>query len=480
MGKPAIRVWDADECERVHEATLTVLAQCGVEVMWEPALRRFAEAGAAVEGTRVRLSRELVAAALESAPRTWTVKSRGRDETLELKDGSTYFGTGSDCLYITDPDTGQRRRAVVDDIEALADLCEKLPNIDYVMSMAFPENVPPELETLYQQVALLKGTRKPLLIVPRDGHTLAIMRDMAEACGGGDSLIVYGMPSPPLMHDEFALSKIRACAELLIPLVYAPAPTAGTTAPASIAAVVVTGNAEVLSGLVLHQLFNPGAPFVYGAGCDTLDMRTMVNPYVSPEWSMGCQAGRDLARFYSLPSFSYGAYSDSKILDEQWAAEAAMTAVMGALSRGTLLHDLGYLEMGMHTSFESIVLGDELAGFGKACLREVAVDDESLAIDEIMSVGPGGNHLPRPYTRKHYREFWVPTLLDKAPHDRWKSNGATTLKQRVKGRVAALRAESRPFALSDAALAEMDRLLAVAAQGLETARPSSSAADEWA
>jgi trimethylamine--corrinoid protein Co-methyltransferase len=468
VGKAAIHVWDADECERVHEATLTVLSQCGVDVLWEPALRRLAEAGAKVDGNRVRVSREMVAAALESAPRTWSVKSRGREEVLELRDGQTYFGTGSDCLYVTDPDTGERRRAVVDDVEALADLCEKLPNIDYVMSMVFPKNVPPEVEVLHQQVALLKGTRKPLVIVPRDGHTLAVMKDMAEACGAGDSLIVYGMPSPPLMHDEFALSKIQACAELLIPLVYAPAPTAGSTAPASISAVVVTGNAEVLSGLVLHQLVNPGAPFVYGAGCDTLDMRTMVNPYVSPEWSMGCQAGRDMAHFYSLPSFSYAAYSDSKILDEQWAAEAAMTAVIGALSRGTLLHDLGYLEMGMQTSFESIVLGNELAGFGKACLREIAVDDMSLAIDEIMTVGPGGNHLGRPYTRAHYRDYWVPTLLDKAPHDRWQRNGASSLGQRVKQRAAELRTEPRPFALTPESEVEIDRLLteAMEAPGL--------------
>lgn len=466
MSKAAIRVWDAEECERVHDATLTVLVECGVEVMYEPALKRFADAGASVEGTRVRLRREMVAAALDSAPRTWIVKSRGRDEVLELKDGNTYFGTGSDCLYVRDPDTGLRRRAVVKDIEDLSDLCEKLPNIDYVMSMGFPENVPPEVEVLSQQVAMLKGTRKPLLIVPRDGHMLAIMKDMAEACGGGDSLIVYGMPSPPLMHDEFALSKIEACAELLIPLVYAPAPTAGTTAPASITAVVVTGNAEVLSGLVLHQLVHPGAPFVYGAGCDTLDMRTMINPYVSPEWSMGCQAGRDLAHFYGLPSFSYGAYSDSKILDEQWAAETAMTAVMGALSRGTLLHDLGYLESGMQTSFESIVLGDELAGFAMALLRDIAVDDEALAVDEIMSAGPGGNHLSRPYTRKHYRDFWVPSLLDKAPHDRWQSNGSTSLKQRVQERVAELRAEPRPFALSADAAGELERMLDTAARGL--------------
>ena len=461
MSRATIGVWGGEECERVHRATLTVLAECGVEVLYEPALARFAEAGAHLEGTRVRVPEAMVAAALESAPRSWPVQSRGRDEVLDLTDGQTYFGTGSDCLYVTDPDTGLRRRAVAPDVENLAALCEDLDNVDFVMSMGFPENVPPEAEVLSQQVAMLKGTRKPLLLVPRDGHMLEVMQEMAEVCGGRDSLIVYGMPSPPLMHDEFALSKIDACARLSIPLVYAPAPTAGTTAPASVAAVVVTGNAEVLSGLVLHQLINPGAPFVYGAGCDTLDMHTMINPYVSPEWSMGCQAGIDLARHYGLPSFSYAAYSDSKILDEQWAAEAAMTAVMGALSRGTLLHDLGYLESGMQTSFESIVLGDELAGFGKALLREFSVDEEALALDEIISVGPGGSHLARDYTRRHYRDFWVPALLDKAPHDRWRSNGATSLKQRVQSRVAELRSKPRTFVLDADVAAALQALVDV-------------------
>jgi trimethylamine--corrinoid protein Co-methyltransferase len=458
MSRAVIRVWQGDDCERVHEATLRVLEDCGVEVMYEPALERFRHAGAKVDGTRVRLTRPMVEGALASAPRGWSVKSRGRDGTIELVDGQTYFGTGSDCLYITDPDDGARRRMTLEDVEGLSDLCEKLPNVDFVMSMGFPENVTPELEVLYQHVAMLKGTRKPLLIVPRDGHMLHIMKEMAEACGEANSLIVYGMPSPPLMHDEFALSKIIACAELSVPLVYAPAPTAGTTAPASVSSVVVQGNAEVLSGLVLHQIVSPGAPFVYGAGCDTLDMRTMVNPYVSPEWLMGCQAGCDLAHHYGLPSFSYAAYSDSKTLDEQWAAEAALTATVGALSRGTLLHDVGYLELGMQSSYESIVLGDELVGFAKALLRPFSTDSEALAVDEIISVGPGGNHLPRTYTRQHYRDFWVPTLLDKAPHDRWSSSGASTLKDRVQEKVSDLRGKERPFALEDATVAELDRL----------------------
>jgi trimethylamine--corrinoid protein Co-methyltransferase len=464
VGLSTIHLWDDEECQRVHEATLRVLDECGVEVKYEPALKLFAEAGARVDGTRVRLDRRLVEDALASAPRSWVVKSRNRGEVLVLEDGNVYFGTGSDCLYIADPDTGKRRRATIDDVEGLSVLCEALPNIDFVMSMASPENVPPEQETILQHVAMLKGTRKPLLITPRDGYQLAQMKEMAELCGEGESLIVYAMPSPPLMHDEFALTKVMESARLQLPLVYAPAPSAGTTTPASVSAAVVVGNAEVLSGLVLHQLVNPGAPFVYGTGCDMLDMRTMINPFVSPEWSKGGQAGCDVAHFYGLPSFSYAGFSDSKLLDEQWTAEAGMTAIIGGLSRGTLLHDVGYLEAGMQTSYESIVFGDELVGFTKCLLREVSVDDEALAVDEIIAVGPGGNHLARNYTRKHYREFWVPSLFDRAAHDRWESSGSLTLLERVRSKTEELRRSERQFVLEDDVASQLDRLLSAVVQ----------------
>jgi trimethylamine---corrinoid protein Co-methyltransferase len=460
LGRAAIHMWSAEECQIVHEATLAVLERAGVEVMYEPALAYYRKAGAQVDGSRVRLDRRVIGEALASAPRSWLVHSRGRDELLELKDGNTYFGTGSDCLYISDPDTHQRRRSTLQDVEDLCVLCERLNNIDFVMSMAFPEDLPPEVEVLSQHVAMLKGTRKPLLLTPRDGHQLGLMQEMAEVCGCGDSLMVYAMPSPPLMHDELALTKVMTCADLRIPLIYSPAPTAASTGPASVTGVVVTANAEVLSGLVLHQLVNPGAPFVYGAGCDTLDMRALVNPYVSPEWLIGCHAGRELAHFYGLPSFSYAAYSDSKLLDEQWSAETAMTAVVGALSRATLMHDVGYLESGMQVSYESVVLGDELVGFAKALLREYSVDDEALAVEEIISVGPGGHHLGTSYTRRHYRDFWVDALLDKSKHERWREAGATTLGQRVEMKVRALRESEPAFHLDEEQAGRLDAMLA--------------------
>ncbi len=461
MSEARLTIWGEDACRRVHEATLTVLAETGVEVKYAPAAETFARAGARVDGTRVRLPADLVEAAIKSAPRGWTIKPRGGAAApLVLDADHTYCGTGSDCLYVLDLETRERRRVRRADVEGMAALCEALPNIDFVMSMGLPGDAPQAIDDLVQVDAMLRGTRKPLIVAPRDGHILPRMQEMTALAGERDSFAIYAMPVPPLLLDEDGASKVIACAELGIPLVWAPAPNAGTTAPASISAVIVVANAEVLAGLVLSQAVRPGAPFVWGVGVGAMNMRTMNEVYSSADVFRGHQAQTDLARWYDLPSFAYAAHTDSKLLDEQWSAEAALTAILAMLSRGTLLHDVGYLECGLQSSYESIVLGDHLLGWAKAFMAPLATDDHALALDEIREVGPGGNHLARPYTRKHFRQIWQSDLFDTTRHAAWEADGSRTLLDRLRARVAELRARPRAFELADEVKAGLDVILA--------------------
>jgi trimethylamine--corrinoid protein Co-methyltransferase len=469
MPSARLTVWDDATCRRVHEATLALLEETGVEVRHEGVCALLAEAGARLEGSRARIPAGLVDEALLSAPQRFTLSARGaagdesaeraRSGDLELADGRSYFGTGSDCVYIADPESGVRRRVLCSDIEGLAALCERLPGLDFVMSMGLPSDVPAEVGDLAQFAAMLAGTRKPILATAHDAASLHRMREMAAVCGEARSFACYAMPNPPLVHSREALDKVQACARLGIPLVYAPAPAAGTTAPAGIAATIVVGNAETLSGLVIHQLTRSGAPFVFGVGCGAFDMRTALDTYAAPEHFLGNAAAMDLTRFYGLPSFAYAAVSDAKGLDEQWAAEAGITAVLGALSRATLLHDVGYLESGMQSSYETIVLGHELVSYARALLVEVGADEEALALDEIRVAGPGGSHLARDFTRRHHRDSWRPALFDRASYDRWTAAGATTLGERVHAHTAALRALPRTFALEESIRRRVDRLV---------------------
>ena len=463
MAYPRLTIMDERDAQRVHAATVRVLEEAGVDVLHEPTLELLRGAGAKVEGKRVRFAPKMVDAALESAPHSWPLEGRGEAAGLELEQGRTYFGTGSDCLYVRDRADGQRRRVRLADVETMAHLADKLPNIDFVMSMGLPGDVDMAIDDLAPVAAMLRGSSKPLIVAPKDGDAVDPIVEMARVAGNEKSVVIYSMPAPPLMHDADAITKVVECAKRNVPLIYASAPSMGSTSPWSVAATLVVGNAEILSGLVVHQLINPGAPFIYGTAFGVLDMALTVESYAAPEQLLTDHVGCELAEFYGLPSFYYGAVSDSKMLDPQWAAESAVTALLGAMSRGTLLHDVGYLESGMQSSHESIVLGDEVAGFARAILREMPFDEVGLAVDEILLAGPGGNHLTRKYTRQHYREMWRPSLFERATYDRWmEETGGKDLLTKIRERTEELLAEPRAEALDDATSARLDEIVAEA------------------
>jgi trimethylamine--corrinoid protein Co-methyltransferase len=452
-------VWDDADCSRAHAASGRVLQEAGVELPHEEARALLAAAGARVEGARVFVPAAVVDQALETAPAAFEVPGRGKGGMV-LEEGRTYFGTGPDCMYVHDPLTGVRRRAVLDDVRTSAALCDHLDQVDFVMTMALPGDAPIVSDDVRQFAAMLEGTSKPLIMsTSHGGDSLAAMRDMAALCGEARSFACLVMSSPPLRFDRDAADKLIGCARLGIPAVLAPAPSAGATAPASMSAAVIVGDAEVLAGLCIHQLACPGAPFVYGVGAAALDMRTALDPYVGPDHYLGNQAGTDLARHYGLPSWSYAGPSDAKTLDEQWSADVAITTLLGALSRATLLHDLGYMESGLGGSLESIVLGAEMAGFARAYLRELPLDEEALQLDEIIAAGPGGNHLGRPYTRKHHRDSWQTRLFDHTAFERWQAEGAESLRERVTQKTRELMVQPPDRELAAATRAGLQRLI---------------------
>ena len=460
MNRATLRVWEDDACARVHRASVALLVRTGVEMKDDRARELCAAAGAAVDGRRVRLPAGLVDDALASAPRTWTLRPRrGETAPLELRDGAGYVGSGPDCLYVSDPETGTRRRALLADVEAAARVAEALPNVDFAMSMALPDDVANEVVDVVQFGAMLRGTRKPIVVSsPFGGETLYTMHEMAAACGEAGSFACLAMSSPPLQLDDVCCSKALACADLDVPLVLAPSVSAGAQGPASLSACVAVANAEVLAGLVVNQLGKAGAPFVMGVGTGVMNMQYAVEVYNSPGVFLGNQAHLDLIRWYGLPSWHYAGHSDSKLLDEQWALEVGIATIMGALSRATLLHDVGYLESGLQSALEGLVLGDEVAAYARALLAELPVDDEALALAEVEAVGPGGNHLGTRMTRQSFRDFWRASLIDQSTYDRWFAAGSQTLLERVRARLAEILSAGPAFSLDQVTLRTLERL----------------------
>ena len=450
---------DDEACAAVHAATIELLEHTGVEVHHDEALALLQKAGARVDGTRASIPRALVDDALFAAPRSIPLTSRSDVAGITLESGPVYYGTGSDCLYMLGPGARERRPVNLADVEDMAALQEKLPAIDFVMSMAHPHELSADFAPVAQFAAMLRGTSKPLIMVPEAGTDVALFKEMAAVCGAADSWALYAMPTPPLVHGHHSGERLIRCAELDVPMVYAGAYLQGATAPASRAGCLLLTNAEMLSGLVIAQLAKAGAPYVYGVTQGAMNARTAHVLYCAPEAMANQQASADLARYYDLPTFGYGGCSDSLMLDDQWAFEAGMTLLTAAVSGVTLLHDLGYVASGTASSYESVVIMDELVRWVKAYLQGVTVDEVALAAAELNEVGPGGTHLGRKYTRQHVRDYLQADLVSQDQYDSWATAGSTSLLDRATARTRELRESERAYAPAPEALRELDALV---------------------
>jgi trimethylamine--corrinoid protein Co-methyltransferase len=403
----------------------------------------------------VRFPAAMVEDAIASAPSRIVLSDRNGEPALFLEGTRVHVGTGSDCLYLLDPETGEHRRFVQEDLISGYHLCDALPRIDFVMSMGIPSDVDVERSYDTQMALMLEHTTKPIVFVTDSRSTCQKAIDMAAAVTGGHDvlteqpcILLYSEPSSPLQQSETAIDKLLLMAEYKLPVVHAPAVLMGGTGPITPAAGLAQGIAEILSSLVLHQLKTPGAPFVFGGAVHHLDMRAMQTSYASPEAQRSNVLVAQMGRWYGMPTWGFVGCSDSKVLDEQAAAEAMLTVMIAKLSGVNLAHDAGYLASGLTMSYEMVVLTDELVAMMDHLTPSVHLSKDTFLLDEIDHVGPGGNYLDSPETASRFRDFWYPDLFSRDIRGHWWSKGATTLGQRLNAKVREILQEHRPKPLN--------------------------------
>jgi trimethylamine---corrinoid protein Co-methyltransferase len=460
------------DMQAIHAASLNILAETGAVYEEPEAVRLLTEAGATLtDGGRVRILPGLVEQALKTAPKSVQMFTRSGEPALQLEAGYVYYGTGSDCPNVLDFETSERRRAVKKDIEIFTRLSDALPEIDFILSMAIASDVPTRTADLHHFQAMLYNTTKPIFYTVVNDENNPVIIDLAARAAGSlqtlqekPFIASFGMPSPPLRHSKSALRNLIGCARSSIPAVYASGTQMGTSGPMTIAGGTVSSNVDVLSGLVVHQLANPGAPFIYGVCVPPIDMRTTIECYGAPEHFLGDLLNVRVAQSYGLPTWGYAADTDSKLLDLQAALEYLGSALMGLLSGCNLLHDVGYLESGMAASCDSIVFGNEVVAYTRRIIQPVVVNDETLATDLIKKVGPGGTFMTERHTLKHFREFWYSSLIDRNRHEGWVNAGRLSMSDRVHRKAAEILASHTPPALAldivrsiDESIAALDR-----------------------
>ncbi|MFC2012954.1 trimethylamine methyltransferase family protein [Chloroflexota bacterium] len=473
---PQFRLLSDEQIHEIHLSALEVLEKTGVDVFNEEAIDLLVSAGGHVtDKERVRIPSHLVEDALKSAPKRVTLSSRDGQREVLLEGTKVYFGTGSDCPYILDSFTGERRLFTKKDVGQAALIADYLPNIDFFMSLGLVSDVPKATSDRHQFQAMILNTAKPIVYTAHDEAGMSDIIEMAAVAAGSreqlrsnPSIALYAEPSSPLQHSRKAVQKLLLAAQEMIPVIYTPCSIAGGTAPSTLAGALVINQAEVLSGLVMSQLKRKGAPFIVGGVNSILDMKTSIYSYGAPELHLLSAAEAEIAHYHRLPVFSTAGCSDAKVVDQQAAIEAAFSCLVAALSGANLVHDVGFLENGLIGSYEMLVMSNEIIAMAKRIMRGIEVNDDSLAVNVIDKVGPGGNFLLEEHTRRHFRsEHWRPELIDRTNYEKWKQDGKKTFVQRTTEKVKRILDEYQPEAVSPEKLKHIDAIVARAEEGKE-------------
>jgi len=467
---PQFAVLSDNQLETLHQGTLEVLRRTGVRFHHREALEMLEYAGAFVSnGNLVRFPARLVEETIASVPARIVMCDRNGEPAMCLEGEKVYFGTGSDCLNLLEsqPSGPDRcRRFSIDDLVGGYRLCDALPEISFVMSIGIPADVDPDVSYDVQMALMLEHTTKPIVFVTNDVSSCRRAIDMAAAVAGDHKALVeqqhillYSEPSSPLQQSETAVDKLLLMAEHQLPVVHSPGPLMGGTAPITLAGGLVMSMAEILSGLVVHQLMSPGAPFVFGAGLHHMDMKSAQICYGGPEFQLTKAAVAQMGRWYGMPTWGYAGCSDAKTMDEQAAAEAMQSVLMAKLTGANLIHDVGYMESGLSTSFEMIVLTDELIAMTNRLMNGIEVTEETLMLDELHEAGPGGHFLNTEATMAHFRDFWYPDLLSREIRETWEERGRLTLGDRLTEKVQTIISNHRPEPLKEGQKAGLEAIL---------------------
>ncbi len=464
-----VRILDESSIEQIHKAALTVLEKTGVTIITEDARKILIDGGCELKGENtITIPAKLIEKALETAPSSVTLYDRLGEPRCVLEGHKTSFGTGSDCPFIRDIQTGERRPCTYDDVGKGALICDSLENFDFVMPIGIISDKATEVADVYEVEVTMKNTVKPVVFTAQNNTSFQAVIDLAAAVAGGleklqqkPTLCLYDEPTTPLRQMPEATDKLILAAQNRIPVIFTPAPIGGASAPVTGAGVLVMGTAECLAGLVLHQLTMPGAPIIFGGVMFVMDMATTVATYGSAERNQLCAALTDMAHHYKLPVFGTSGCSDSKVVDVQAGMEMGLSVMLSTLNGQNLIHDVGYLESGLVTSYEMYILGNETIGMAKHIAKGVTVNKETLAVDVIDQVAKdSGDFLTHEHTLKFFRqELYFPKIIDHNNYSGWQKEGSLSLDVKLKEMAKEIIATHQPQAIPSEAAEEMDQIL---------------------
>ena len=447
------------EVEQINEASLQVLADNGVMFESEWARKLLVENGCS-EGQSadtIRIPRELVAECVAQSPETVRLASL---------DGSVAeIGPGSAPLYWTGNALNLAEGRTIRPIEKadFISLCRVAQELDTIHAMVGPSlaDYPAYSRGFVGARIIAQYTTKhirPCIYTPED--TVAMV-EMAQVLAGGESLaerplVSFGFTAvSPLRWSAMGLDAFRYSSGYGLPMMVNSEPVAGATGPVTPAGALTIGNAEVLAGVVVARLLEPGRPLVFNIGfAHTMDMRTAITRTASPECALIQAAGAQLARFHGMPSASW-ASTESMMVDAQASYESVLTGLIHALGGVNIIWGAGNLESTRVMSAAQLVIDDELARMGSRIATGIEVNDETIARDVIMELGTQAQYLGCDHTLAHFRELVEPRLAYTGGRERWEEAGSLSFTEAAEAKVDEILASDAEMLIDEDTDAEL-------------------------
>ncbi len=457
--KTKLEVLSQEDIARTHDASLKILKESGVVFKYREALDIFKQHGVKVDGETVYFSGKMVESALEKCPATFRWQARNDARSITIGEGFAVQPNGGP-VDIQDLDKG-RRPALLEDFANIQKLCQASDLVNIVGSAPVdPHDVKPDEKHLYMMYEILKNTDKPAMGYCVNRRQAGQMLDMVEiATGQKDFLLdhytaaVSVNPLSPLAYGPEPLETMIEYAYRNQPIFILPCILAGVTGPISLFGTVVQQNAEILAGIILIQLINPGNPVVYCPSSTAANMRSAGYITGPPEaFLINCANLQMALDLYKIPTRTMCGMTDSKTVDCQAGYETMQNLMMGMLSGAHIIHEcLGVLDSIMCTSYEKFIIDEELLSGVMRISKGLDTSDDALSMDVIQDVAHRGEYLTHDNTFQHFRERWSPTVSVWDSLDEWKKNGSEDILV-IANRKFKKILENRPATMIDPAL----------------------------
>jgi len=456
-------ILSVEDIEQIHEQSLRVLEQTGVQVDDEAVLELLKERGCTGDRKAgiVRFTREAVSEALKRAPRAVKLCALSGETTVLRAGGSSVFWSGNAV------NLARGKEATPIDTDLFADLVHVLDGLEHLHGIVGPclEDVPAPVRGLAGMRLIAEASLKhirPCIYHPSETKG---MIEMAQVLLDGRTIaeapffsLGYTAVSP-LRWSQTALAAFRESSGFGVPVMVNSEPAGGVSAPVTLAGELVLGNAEALSGVVIVQALEPGRPVIFNMGfAHVLDMQTAVMRTGAVENALLQAAGAEIAAYHGLPSAAWLS-TESCVADPGAAYEYTLTGLSHAQSRASVIWGIGNLESTKCMSLEMAVIGNDIAGALLRAQQGIRVDEESLATELIEELGQHAGYLENPHTLEHFKqEYYFPRVTNRQPRSMWEAAGRQTMLDKATARVEELRARPIRTIVTPAQRSELLRI----------------------